>query len=295
MKKLLLLVFSFSFIACQHSPEKIDTPALSDEFKNHWFDGKAEISSYELVQNRYGEQRKGEATLIFVTEDMNPQKQVKSDQPGNDDKKVLKLNLTKDFYTGIYPYHIMESTFFPLENSQYPLKISASIQEWCGQSYMQMNNRGKFEIERHSYFEKIGDQQIQLKATLTENGLWSVLRIRPKKIDTTITEMIPSFEYLGLQNLETKAYQVEIEQQEDKAELTTTINYPELERSLSITQVNRFPYLMKSWEETFFDESGNRLQTIAKFKKKMRVDYWNKNKRKDLHLRDSLELSTNYK
>ncbi len=42
---------------------------LSQAFKQHWFDGHAEISSYELTQSCYGEQRKGKAVLIFVTED----------------------------------------------------------------------------------------------------------------------------------------------------------------------------------------------------------------------------------
>ena len=30
---------------------------LSTNFKKHWFDGFAEINSYELTQSRYGEQR----------------------------------------------------------------------------------------------------------------------------------------------------------------------------------------------------------------------------------------------
>lgn len=38
-----------------------------NKFNTHWYDGNAEVSSYELTQNRYGELRKGDAVLIYVT------------------------------------------------------------------------------------------------------------------------------------------------------------------------------------------------------------------------------------
>ncbi|MEM1407815.1 MAG: septum formation inhibitor Maf, partial [Bacteroidota bacterium] len=42
--------------------------AVNSEFNNYWYAGKAEITSYELKQSRYGEVHDGEAVLIFVTE-----------------------------------------------------------------------------------------------------------------------------------------------------------------------------------------------------------------------------------
>lgn len=45
------------------------TPAVaSDIFWEHWSDGRAELSGYDLVQPRYGEKRHGRAVLVFVTE-----------------------------------------------------------------------------------------------------------------------------------------------------------------------------------------------------------------------------------
>ena len=41
---------------------------LSQDFKDYWYDGSAEISSYQLYQERYGEMREGTAVMIFVTE-----------------------------------------------------------------------------------------------------------------------------------------------------------------------------------------------------------------------------------
>src|SRR5688500_3533552 len=75
------------------------------QFKDYWHAGKAEVSSYHLNQSRYGESRRGKAVLIFVTEDLSKKLQVKLDDPSRRNKiNVLKLNFTKKFITGIYPY-----------------------------------------------------------------------------------------------------------------------------------------------------------------------------------------------
>lgn len=101
------------------------------KFKEYWYSGKAEITSYKLEQARYGEIHQGQAVLIYVTEDFLPHKQVKADQKSNNTVSVLKLNATKKFNTGIYPYSVMQSTFFPVSNNQHAIKITSSIQEWC--------------------------------------------------------------------------------------------------------------------------------------------------------------------
>ena len=49
------------------------------DFKNYWYQGKAEVASYKLEQARYGEMRDGHAVLVFVTEDFSKSKQVKLD------------------------------------------------------------------------------------------------------------------------------------------------------------------------------------------------------------------------
>ena len=51
------------------------------DFFAHWGDGRAEISSYELVQPRYGELRRGYGVLIFVTEDINRNTLIKVESP----------------------------------------------------------------------------------------------------------------------------------------------------------------------------------------------------------------------
>ena len=76
----------------------------SPDFYGHWADGMAEISSYRVVQPRYGENREGHGVMIFVTEDLNRNTMIKveSPTPKEDRLYVLKLNNVLKFTTGIY-------------------------------------------------------------------------------------------------------------------------------------------------------------------------------------------------
>ncbi len=130
------------------------------QFGKYWNRGKAEITSYDLEQARYGEVHPGEAVTIFVTEPFDPEEQVKADNPDEADIQVLKLNLTKKFVTGIYPYSMMLSVFTPVNLEKFPrtLKTTVSSQEWCGHTWTQLNWRnGKYLAELRSYFESEGD------------------------------------------------------------------------------------------------------------------------------------------
>ena len=46
----------------------------------------------------------------------------------------------------------MTSTFNPVNSKEHALKVSNSVQEWCGHVYAQLNNKKEFEII--SVFEK---------------------------------------------------------------------------------------------------------------------------------------------
>lgn len=154
MKKsfLFLLAISLSCTNPKFNPSTSSSLPLSSEFKSYWFDGTAEISSYALEQSRYGAPREGTAVLIYVTEDFLPDKQVKANQKSESTQTVLKLNRTKNFLTGIYPYSIMTSIFSRLGQSRPLVKTTTSIQEWCGQAYLQLNRREGLEVKSHSYF-----------------------------------------------------------------------------------------------------------------------------------------------
>ena len=263
---------------------------LSQEFKDYWYAGEAEVSSYELEQARYGEIRKGKAVLIYVTEDFLPTIQVKADNQNPQNVSVLKLNATKNFNTGVYPYSVMQSVFYPVANNQHAIKISSSMQEWCGHVYTQLNNRSQFEINAHSYFEGEADQSFQLNKAVLENELWTQLRIDPQSLPTGDLEVIPSFEYCRLRHKEIKSYQATLELKNN----TYSIAYPELDRTLSISFNPEFPHDIISWEETFksgFGSNAKVLTTRATKLKTIKSPYWSKNQNKHEVLRDTLQLN----
>jgi len=282
-----LAIHTVTEIIKQDVIEKYET---SSEFKKYWYAGEAEISSYKLEQARYGEIRDGTAVLVFVTEDFLHDVQVKANNQNTKNIPVLKLNAIKKFNTGVYPYSIMQSTFYPVSNNKHALKVSSSMQEWCGHVYAQLNNREQFKIMSHSYFEGEADQNFKLNKAILENELWTKLRINPKSLPTGDLKMIPSFEYSRLKHKTIKAY-------EASATLTGSIysiNYPELNRTLSISFNPEFPFDILGWEETFksgFGPNTKVLTTKATKLKTIKSPYWQKNSNKDEVLRESLQLN----
>lgn len=269
-------------------PEKPKTK-LSKEFKGYWYAGEAEITSYKLEQARYGEMRDGEAVLVFVTEDFLPNVQVKADNYSDTNIPVLKLNATKKFNTGIYPYSIMQSTFYPVANNAHAIKVSASIQEWCGQVYTQINNRDQFKIMSHSYFQGEADQNFKIEKTWTENELWTKLRIDPKSLPEGDLTIIPSLEFTRLRHKDIKAYDAYAKLDETNY----TITYPELGRTLKINFNAQFPYEISGWEETTtngYGASARTLTTKATKLESIKSAYWGKNSNADQGLRKTLKL-----
>jgi len=293
--KYILLTFIVVLLACQPQNQKKEPKTsqakteynylnLNKAFKSHWFDGQAEVASYDLKQMRYGEARQGSAVLIFVKEPFLPKVQVKANSASDKTVDVMKLNFTKKFNTGIYPYSIMQSVFSPLTTQPHALKVTASTQEWCGQTYMQLNNKKQFDIKVHSYFEGEADQNLSLDKHFLENELWVELRINPMDIPNGQLQIIPDFSYFRLKHQKVKAYQAEIKQEKNKDSLVTTLKYLSINRTLKIYQEPTFPYTILKWQEIAKDT------TEAVLSKKMRVDYWTKNANRFKYLRDSLNL-----
>lgn len=265
---------------------------ISKEFKDYWFSGRSEITSYQLMQERYSEIREGTAVTIFVTEDFLPDAQVKANHISEENIPVLKLNLTKKFNTGIYPYSIMNSIFSPISTTGHALKLSSSVQEWCGQVYMQLNNRKEFEIQEHSYFEGEGDQKFTLPKTWLEDELWNLIRINPEELPTGDLKIIPSLEYIRLRHVKTKEYNAFANLKQGDSITVYTLNYPDLQRQLKLFFKNNFPYEIEKWEEVNGSDKNDtvRLRTTATKLKRMKIDYWNKNQNEFAPLRDSLGL-----
>lgn len=290
-----LLVFVFSFMWLSNkgvfAPKEVPFN-LAINFSDYWNNGEAEITSYHLEQARYGEVRKGKAVLIYVTEPFNPRDQVKSEGKNSNQVEVLKLNQTKNFLTGIYPYSIMSSTYFPLEKEKHALKVNTSVQEWCGQAYSQLNNRGVYELLTHSYFEEEADQYLELEPNHLENELWTILRMDPEKLPQGTFKMLPSLEYLRLMHIEPMAYNAQAVLRKKNNLFTYTLTYPALKRQLAITFSDHFPFEIQSWTDTYPSGGDNPvlLESKAQKIKRIKTAYWKKNKKNDTYLYHALGL-----
>jgi hypothetical protein len=262
---------------------------LHSTFKDYWFDGTAEISSYQLNQSRYGEPRQGQAVLIYVTEDFLTKEQVKANQKSNQSKLVLKLNRTKNFLTGIYPYSIMTSSFTYLEEQDPLVKISTSVQEWCGQAYLQLNKKNNLIVESHSYFEGEADQKINLKNGLTEDEIWHLVRTAPENLPLGQLKVLPALEYLRLSHKPIQFFDAIASLEVQETHSQYELKYPEINRKLVITFEKISPYQILGWEEIDLTHSEN--STKARRIKTNKLPYWKLNHLGDERYRDSLGLN----
>jgi len=263
----------------------------ADEFSNYWFSGNAEVSNYTLKQAHYGEVYEGEAALIFVTEPFSKSKQVKLDdvqKAGADKLDVLKMNKTRKFFTGVYPYSLMLSTFTPVDRERLPklLKAVHSAQEWCGQTYMQVNSKGG---SRHamleSYFEGESSKKTDLGKLLLEDELWSVLRMGPELLPQGKLKLIPSLTQLRFRHVKADAQDATATVTITEAKGRYKIVYPSFSRSLEIEFDAAFPYKIKSWKEV---DKG--LTTTATLKASKHFPYWNHNRKADSEMRNELKM-----
>ncbi len=300
-RKNLLPIMMLAILASCSSNAQTDvnfTPTDGDEFSKYWYGGKAELTSYNLEQSRYGAVHKGHAVLIFVTEDFSNSKQVKLDNPkeaGKDAVKVLKLNFTKKFNTGIYPYSMMMSVFKPIDFAENPnaLKVTTASQEWCGHTFLQLNlKEHAYHLSGYSYFETEGDVNRDIKKTLLEDEVWNIIRLNPEKLPIGDVTVIPAtfisrLTRDALTNKKAKAtlQPSDNEQFAGDSLLVYELNYSEPDRSLRIYFEKEFPYEIMGWEDTYKE-----MTTKATKRKSMQLDYWNKNLPADLIYRAQLGL-----
>lgn len=299
--RFLILILAFGFLgSCSESEttstvnrKAVQTSLTSNgDFDTYWYNGEAEISTYELNQARYGEMRDGKAVLVFVTEDFSPKSGTKADKPSDDAVSVLKLNATKKFNTGVYPYSMMTSTFFPVKDGEYSLKISSSSQEWCGHTYMELKNKSNFKVKLDSYFEGESFHNLSLAKADLEDDIWSKIRVNPSTLPTGKMQMIPSFFYLRLKHQPTKAYECSATLTKvDKKTSQYEIIYPTLNRTLTIRFENEFPNRILSWDETYksrFGANAKEMTTTATLIRTIKSDYWNRNSNTDESMRKKI-------
>jgi hypothetical protein len=294
------ILFVCLFSGCQkfkRSNQGEATLSGTPEFKNYWHAGKAEINTFNLQQSRYGELRPGKAVLIFVTEDFSKKFQVKTENASWRNKiNVMKLNYTKNFITGIYPYSMMLSVFTPVNRSvnSSSLKATMSAQEWCGQVYTQMNLRGnRYAVKSHSYFEHEADERFSIREALLEDELWNFIRLDHTRLPIGTIDVIPGLFFTRLNHVGLKVTKAITEKSETDSAFIYQMKFPEQERLLTIMYDKKFPFKILGWRESW-NEKGKVMETTAELDKTIYTDYWTKNKNEFQHLRDSLGLPFRY-
>jgi hypothetical protein len=278
---------------------KLPTPESFSEqhasFNSYWYRGFAELTRYALRQARYGDLHDGEAVLIFVTEDFLPGPQVKQER-GDSPRalSVLKLNAYRRFYTGIYPYTLMTSSFTPVRSTNgRTLKVSSSMQEWCGNVYSQINRRkGSLHVQLHSYFQDDADQESTLPDAPLEDGLWARIRIDPSKIPTGAQQMIPALDYIRMRHKGLRPYPAKVTKRDhvatdlvDHPLSAVSVEYAHIGRDLTIYHEPEFPYIIQAWEENVGPQRTTAVRTHA-----IIDDYWNHNSPEDSTYREALGL-----
>lgn len=300
-----IALFYFVLILCQGcSGHKDEQPARwpGGEFDAYWRQGKAELSRFELSQNRYRDNHPGEAIQIFVTEDFLTDRQVKNERyTGRHSAPVLKLNAVHRLATGIYDYSIMTSVFSPIQVGvlSLPFKVTNSIQDWCGQTFMQVNRmKYRLKIFWNAYFELEGDAGASLPAIPMEDGIWGQIRLDPRALPAGSFRILPALAYFRLMHVPVKGYLAEGETYAysgadfpGKRLRVYRLHYPELQRTLEIIYEGMPPYRIAGWKETHPSLGDKKIRsTVARRTHTVLNPYWQFNGIADMHWRDSLGI-----
>jgi hypothetical protein len=174
-KALLLLIVTAAVVAASLAS------AVDPSFDSYWHDGQAELDGYRLRVSRYGQEREGTCVMVYVTEPFSESKRVKVDDPNanpDDTFDAFKLNLIRDFQTGIYDYNTMVSVFDHSRDFK-PAKLSFSSAEWCGHVYEEIiPYADKIHSVYYSYFEnESGSQDLpHVDDGIFEDNLYILLR-----------------------------------------------------------------------------------------------------------------------
>ncbi len=275
-----------------------------DQFRDYWYNHGAEVSRFSLRQMRYGEIHEGDAVLVFVTEKMSPDTQIKADNPGSQDIAILKLNAVRKFFTGIYPYSIMTSIFAPVDVQKYPLplKISSSTQEWCGHVYTQMNlNENEYRVRMHSYFEGEGDRDFEVQKVIPEDAVWTLIRLAPGKLPRGEFFMIPGTVYARLAHRPVRVQKAVADfsltgekSLEGNPLVIYEIDFPAEQRTLRIYFEKNFPHRIQKWHETYrgLISMGAKVLTTSATRTHTIMDaYWKHHTNNDRRRLEGLGLS----
>ena len=302
-----LIFLPFLVIACQPSPKESATQNQTPEakmiaasfnngqnFNEYWnSSSQAEINSYSLSQESFGELHRGEVVLVFLPETLSRSKQVRLENPEgtNVDKiQVMKSNMMRRFTTGLSDNSLMSSILTPIDFLKDPhsIKMTTSLQDWSGQVFHQLAWHSKsYDVSSISQLGTNEDIDYSVTTTMLEDELWNRIRIDPSSIETRSTTMLPSLAYLSMKHKPIRPVDAGIiNSQIDERLSQVEVVYPTIQRVLRIKYETKFPHKIVGWEE----QNGKEPLSRATLKTTVMSPFWSENKVADRPLRDKLGL-----
>ena len=274
-----IVLYCFSIIILLF-PDSASARGQKAGFWELWGDGKAEMAVFDLKTPRYGELRKGSATLITVTETFLEKEKVKgsgsSSSAGN--LPVMKFAQIRDYQTGVYDYNLMSTSFIALQArggrpSGAPIKISFGAQEWCGHVYHQLLfDDQQVESELHSYFEGEADQEKSFSApveAVAEDSLIFHSRGLSRKFsDGEDITILGSLETARLKHQPLKVLKAKVKIGEKDGARIHSYSYDS--SWLNVFTEKEWPHKVLGWEKS----NGEK----ATLKSTVRKKYWEMNK-----------------
>lgn len=304
MRYLLALTLTLLLLSCSDNRAVLSDSREATEIPDIWYQGKAEVSTYELIQNRYNDTHPGKMTTVFVTEDFLTDKQVKNDSGKSANSTgVLKMNKVRRFTTGIYDYSLFTSVFTDVKKAR-TYKATTSSQDWCGHSYMQLNRaKDKYKVKLQSYFE---DESVEktTKAVVTEDDIPLLIKIDPSRLPSGDFEVLPSLEYTLLRHIDykpiaaTASMDTVIIEEHDGYDYVEpvhryTVEMPSLRRKLTYYYSDEPQRQITMWEDEHPSAFDGKLRTTrATLLHSEWLPYWSLNNKKDSQLREQFGLNS---
>jgi hypothetical protein len=194
----------------------------------------------------------------------------------------------------------MTSVFTPVDHKEFPntLKITTSVQDWCGHGFMQLNHeQDKYRVHQFSYFEKEGDRNFTVDDLMNEDEIFNQIRFDPQLLPTGSKNMLPGTAFSRLKHIEFKSYPVTL----SKGKYTGTdltgknpevyqVVFPDFDRTLEIIYEAKFPFQIIGWTDTYAALSGERLTSVNKLISNNRMPYWSEHDLDDSHIRAEIGL-----
>jgi len=258
MRKFVQIAASILFIVvnfcCGYSGAVEDrkisnSPDVSEQFANYWYNDKTEINEYSVHQVINGIEKKAGLSMTFATETFSKSRHVITKDPNakvSDQIIVLHNNNLLESGTG----STMSSIFTPINLEETPYSISAfsSTQNIKYQHTTKIDKiKNSYEISFSSFADYEGKDNYQIQETILEDALFNRIRIAPKSIPVGTVNLLKSLNIQPANQAELKPAAARIQFLKSESTSTCKVEYMHSDRTVIINFDEDFPHKITSW------------------------------------------------